>query len=72
MESKKARLVVSIWEKPETREKFEGRAELIRRDNSIKFPDIERWTVRFRLDGFVCDRWVNKKDIAKAKAEGGQ
>ena len=56
--------LIQVFQKPFTREDYEGEAELFKRSPSVRDDEtVENWTVVFTSDGFKCDRLVNKQDL---------
>jgi hypothetical protein len=47
--------VVTIYQDPITKQKPEGKAKLVKQISTAE-GGLERWTVQFVSDGFVCER----------------
>lgn len=53
--------IVKIYDDPYSCEKFEGEAELLRKLKEEQGGQ-EYWEVKFLLDGFRTQRWVNVRN----------
>ena len=58
MSELKAGKVVHVYHDPVDCENFEGLAYLVK-DRQTRGYQQEYWTVKFKDDGFVTERWVN-------------
>lgn len=51
---------VKVYQKPLSKEDFEGEATLLRKMESNRDDDVlQNWEVRFESDGFICERLIN-------------
>lgn len=51
---------VKVYQKPLSKEDFEGEAILLRKMESNRDDDVlQNWEVRFESDGFICERLIN-------------
>lgn len=67
MPEKKAGDFVMIYEDPITKQKEEGVAKLVTKIEGSDHGELERWTVRFVMDGYECDRWIDVEQELYAK-----
>lgn len=59
--------IVTVFQKPITKEQSEGKAKLLRRMVAKEAEDnrdsevVENWEVKFLSDEFICERLINIK-----------